>query len=317
MPIATPGSLRRPNGAVRQFFGWLAIVLMTSALVGCASARRTVLMKTAAASEEALAGGDFGRALDLYQKIYEKDRSDGKVVSRYAALIEETKAAGDTARAKESYPAARNVFGILADRWDGFSALAGRLSFGKTDLTAGMRDCRVALCERQFRQEIVAGSYGKALSAYQPALKEYPSDAAVMSRYTRAIAEIAWIADKALAAKDYGLAGRIDGVILKSLDGLTDNEDDVPGTDVPSRESLSEEVRLCVTELANAGQGEYLKGNLEAAIAAWEDLLSFDPSNAEVRKATETAKAQLGRLKQPGKGGPRSGHGARVSQSAR
>jgi len=300
-----------------RIIGGVAVVLIALTAAGCASARRTALKQAAAGSAGAFAGGDYGKALDLYQKLYAKNRSNGKVVSRYTALIEEVKSAGDVAEAKESYAAARNVYGILAERWDGFSALARRLSFNRGDLAAGIRDCRLALCERQFRQEIGAGNYGKALVAYQTALKDYPGDQAIRSRYLKGIAEVASVAAKAMASKDYGQAGRINGLLLKSLEPLAGPDDKGPGTGIPSRESLGSSVQLCSTELTNAGLVEYRKGHIDSAIAVWEDLLTFDPGNAEIKKAVETAKAQLGRLKGSGKTSGRAGRSARGAKSAR
>lgn len=294
----------------------IAVALIAATVAGCASAKRTALKQAAAASAGALAGGDYGKALDLYQKLYAKDRANGKVVSRYAALIEEVKSAGDAAENKGSYASAQTIYGTLVERWDGFSALAGRLSFKRPDLEGGIKDCRLALCERQFRQEVAAGNCGKALAAYQGALKDYPGDKGVRSRYAKRIAEIAEVAAKALAAKDYGQAGRIHGLLLKSLEPLAGPEA-AGGHAVPSPEALEEKIRLCAAELTNLGLVEYRKGNLESAIASWDDLLTFDPGNVEIKKAVETARAQLGKLKGSGKGGARTGRSGRDAKSAR
>ncbi len=291
--------------------GAITVALIVATLAGCASAKRTALKQAAAASEGALAGGDYGQALDLYQKLYAKDRANGKVVSRYAALIEEVKGAGDEAENKGSYATAQTIYGTLAERWDGFSALARRLSFQKADLEAGIKDCRLALCERQFRQEISAGNCAKALAAYQ-ALKDYPGDKTVKSRYAKGIAEVAEIAVKALGAKEYGQAGRIYALLARSV-GPLEGSEGAAASGVPSRESLSGSIRLCATELTNAGLVEYRKGNLENAIASWDDLLTFDPENAEIKKAVETAKAQLGKLK----GSSRASRDAKTGRSGR
>ena len=52
----------------------------------------------------------------------------------------------------------------------------------------------------------------------------------------------------------------------------------------------------CRESLTKAGLAEYRKGNLEKAIAVWESLLVFDPDNAEIKKAVETAKTQLNEI---------------------
>ena len=287
---------------------WRGAVLLALAtmIAGCASAQRTALKQATTATAGALAAGDYGKALDLYQKLYEKDRANGKVVSRYAAVIEEVKAAGDEAANKGRYTTAQAVYRLLADRWDGFSALGRRLSFKKPDLEEGWKDCRLALCERQFRQEISGGDYSKALASYQSALRDYPGDAAVKSRYLRGVAAIAADAERALQAKNFALAGRTSGLLLRTVDTFEAAAPAAGINGIPTRAALAEMIRTCATELTNSGLVEYRKGNLETAIAYWDGLLAFDPANAEIKKAVETARAQLVKLKGSGKGSARA-----------
>ena len=53
----------------------------------------------------------------------------------------------------------------------------------------------------------------------------------------------------------------------------------------------------CRESLTQSGLAEYRKGNLAGAIAFWEGLLSFDPNNAEIKKAVGTAKTQAAEIK--------------------
>ncbi|MCK7476805.1 MAG: tetratricopeptide repeat protein [Candidatus Moduliflexus flocculans] len=66
------------------------------------------------------------------------------------------------------------------------------------------------------------------------------------------------------------------------------------------RERLVEVINVCRQGLTNSGLAEYRKGNLEKAIEIWDSLLAFDPGNAEIKKAVETAKAQLEKLRESG-----------------
>jgi tetratricopeptide (TPR) repeat protein len=293
----------------------LALALAGLAVVACASADKTALRQASMESSKSLAAGDYGKAIDLYRKLYEKDRTNGRIVSSCAAMIEHVKAAGDAARSKGSWAAAQNAYRVLTVNWDWFSSLAPRLTFKRADLDAGLKDCRLGLCERQFRQEIDAGNCVKAIAIYQSALKDCHEDKAVKARYAKGIAEIWEMGAQALAAKDYALAGKIDGLLLKNLESF----EGIVGTAAggrSSREALTEALRVCSTELTNAGLAEYRKGNLENAIAFWDDLLAFDPGNAEIKKAIETARVQLGKLKSSSKGSrvgsPGKGKGRQV-----
>lgn len=288
----------------------VALLILSGSVLACASAKKVALRQTTAESAWSFASGDYGKALGSYQKLYEKARTNGKVVSGYAAMIEEVKAAGDEARGKGGFAAAQGAYRVVLDGWDGFSAIAPRLSFKKSELEEGIRDCRLALCERQFRQELGAGNYLSALAAYQTMLKNYSGDKTVQASYVKGIGEIRAAGDKALAAKDYALAGKVIGLLLKNLESFEAFAGTTAGGGL-SKQELTEALRACSSELTNGGLAEYRKGNLESAITLWDNLLDFDPANAEIKKAVETAKAQLGKVKNSGRGGGRSGRSER------
>ena len=291
----------------------LALAMSALAFIACASTPKAALRQASAESAGSFAAGDYGKAIDRYQKLYEKDRANGKVVSGYATMIEDVKHAGDEARSKGSFTTAQGAYRVVLDRWDGFSAIATRLTFRKSDLEAGLRDCRLAMCERQFRQELGGGNYAKALAVYQAALKDYPGDKAAKAACAKGVGEIRVLGDEALAAKEYALAGKINGLLLKNLESFEGVAGEPNGEGL-SRQDLDEALRACSSGLTNGGLAEYRKGNLESAIALWDELLAFDPGNAEIKKAVETAKAQLSKLKGSGRGSARSG---RRSQGAR
>ena len=290
-----------------------ALFLSGASVVACASANKAALKQASAESASSFAAGDFARSLGLYRDLYVKDRANGKVVEAYTAAIEDVKSAGDEARGKGSYATAQGAYRALIESWDGFSAIAPKLTFKKGDVEASLRECRLALCGRQFRQELGAGNYAKALATYQAALRDYPGDKAVKAGYAKAAGEIRAIAAKALAAKDYALAGKINCLLLKNLE----SSKGIAGAAAAggsSRKELEEALRVCSSGLTNGGLAEYRKGNLENAIALWGELLAFDPENVEIKKAVETAKAQLGKIKSSARGGRRSGQSG---QSAR
>jgi cytochrome c-type biogenesis protein CcmH/NrfG len=59
---------------------------------------------------------------------------------------------------------------------------------------------------------------------------------------------------------------------------------------------LAEGIAACREGLTKTGLEEYRKGNLAKAISVWEDLLSFDPDNTEIKKAVDTARTQLNKV---------------------
>lgn len=276
----------------------LPLVLVAACLAAgaCAPANSAAVKRASAESARSLAAGDYGKALERQKNLYQTDPGDRKIVAGYVATVEEVKRAGDRALGQGRFGSAQGVYRLLLDRWAWFSGFAAKLNFGRADLEAGMRTCRAELCEANFRQELGAGDYAKALAIYQAALKEYPGDKDIHAGYAKGAGEVAAVGAKALAAKDYALAGKVNGLLLGSLATFEALDAPVAGG-WPGRKELESAVRLCVSELTNRGLAEYRKGDLKKAIATWEDLLAFDPENAEIKKAVETARAQLGRLK--------------------
>lgn len=286
----------------------IVISLASLAVVACASANKSALKEASAVSARSFAAGDYAEAIGLHRDLYAKAPGNGAVLASYVATVEDVKRAGDGARGRGNYVAAEGAYRALIAGWDGISAFAGKLTFKRADIEASLRDCRVARCEREFQKELRAGDPAKALGAYLAGFKQYPGDKSLRAAYARSVSEIRAIGAKALTAKDFALAGKINGLLLGNIASVEALGGPAERGAADTRE-LTEALRVCASGLTNRGLAEYRKGDLEKAIATWSDLLTFDPGNAEIKKAVETAKAQLARLRSsaPGKGSGRSG----------
>lgn len=277
-----------------------ALAVFCLGFAACVSANKAAVKQTSTDSGQALAAGDFGKALELQKQLSKNDPRNPKVLAGYVWTIEKAKKAADMYRGRGSFGPAGETYRILLDDWDGFSAFAEKLTFSRVDLETGMKDCRIALGGVQYRQELKAGRYDKALAVYQAALRDYPGDKTMRAAFAGAVDELEAVGRKALDGKSYALAGRIYVLLLRNSATFKGLETRA----TVSRESLAEKVELCRSGLTTSGLAEYRKGNLQKAIAAWDSLLVFDPENAEIKKAVETAKAQLGKLKSIAPGRP-------------
>jgi tetratricopeptide (TPR) repeat protein len=277
-----------------------ALVVTSLVLAACATANRAAVKGASADSGRALAAGDFEKAIEIQKQLYRNDPRDKKILSGYVRTVEECKKAADLALRRGSYGTASGTYRILLGGWDGFSAFAAKLTFRRADLEAGLKSCLIAQWGVQYGQELKAGRYDKALAVYQAGLGEYPGDKTLGAVYAGTVEELEAIGRKALDANDYALAGRVDALLLRNFASF----DALATRPRVSREELAEAIELCRSSLTKNGLAEYRKGNLEKAIATWQGLLVFDPENAEIRKAVETAKAQLAKLKSmaPGEG---------------
>ena len=63
-------------------------------------------------------------------------------------------------------------------------------------------------------------------------------------------------------------------------------------------ETLNSRITDCSLTLFKGALEKYRKGNLADAISIWEQILSYDPENLEVKRAIDTANTQLKSLKE-------------------
>jgi tetratricopeptide (TPR) repeat protein len=269
------------------------LVGLMAMLSACASANNAALKQTSAEAGRSLAAGDFQRTIDLLETARAKDPKNRKVTASFARSVEEIWRSANSARAKRNFGQAAAAYRVLANNWARFSAISSMLTFGKADVQAGVKASRVGIIGLQVSQELGAGNYEKALAAGQAGLREFPGDESLMTGCAQVVAEIRSAGAKALTAGDYATAGRADGLLLAQLVTL---EKLGLARDI-DRNELASAIKTCSSNLTTRGLEEYRKGELEKAISIWQSLLVFEPENAEVRKAVETAKAQLGKLK--------------------
>jgi tetratricopeptide (TPR) repeat protein len=141
-------------------------------------------------------------------------------------------------------------------------------------------------------QYVVQGDYKNALDVYANLCRKYPDDQALSTNYGKTVEEINRAAGEAFSKEDFVSSGRAYYVLLK-------NNSSCHG---PVREQMIDKgfllARLedCSSQLSQRALAEYRKGNLAEAISIWKNILAFDPNNAGVEKAIETATVQLKNL---------------------
>ncbi|MBE3125895.1 MAG: hypothetical protein IMZ57_09585 [Acidobacteria bacterium] len=259
----------------------------------CSTAGKNLTKPTSVESRQALAEGDFQKALEGFKAAYEKNPRGKELAANYVRTVEEIKGAADRALGQREYARAGGIYRILLDRYDDFGALAPKLSFKKAQLETALKECRIAAVDNPAAEAVKAGNFAKAIDIFQAAFKEDPRGAELATKYLGTVNQIKAIGDKAFGAKNFAQAGRVNTVLLRdyaSFEGLR------PPVAF-SRKALKDVVSACRESLTKTGLAEYRRGNLVKAIAIWEGLLSFDPDNAEIKKAVNTARTQLKGIK--------------------
>jgi len=269
-----------------------ALVLLCLAFAACTTARKAPPIQAPVEPREVPAAGDFQKSLDGFKEARKSNPAGKKLTADYIRTVEEIKGAADRASEQRDYARARGLYRVLLKNHSDFGAFAPKLTFNKGDLETALKKCRIALVDAPARQALKAGNFARAFGIFRTARQEDPEDAVLTADYLKMIADIKSAGDKALDEQDFVLAGRANVLLLKNYASFSSLRREVGF----SREALTEALSACRESLTQSGLAEYRKGNLVKAIAVWEGLLSFDPDNAEIKKAVGTARTQLGEI---------------------
>lgn len=148
------------------------------------------------------------------------------------------------------------------------------------------------------REQIDLGQYQNAIDIYMTEYRSRPQDEVLVQEYVKGLEDIMAVAEKAFGEHDFASSGRIYKLLLEDYSYFKDFAEKL------SFKSSDLDARLshCRESLAAQGFQEYRQGNLSEAIAAWENLLTIDPDNAEIKGAVKTARLQQKNLEQRAKG---------------
>jgi tetratricopeptide (TPR) repeat protein len=277
------------GGLVKALFPAAAVGLF---LFSCASPPPPASGPDMEHAEQRLAFGDFEGALDSYAAIAEVHPGDKAVLREYAKAVEKTKAQADESFKQEDFVGAEKVYSLLLDNFPRFSGFEKSLSFGRAFLSRRLLQCQEHLSERKARQALAEGDYLSALDGFKALPQEILRNPAQSAALRRVIEETRGLADKALARKDFAAAGKGYAVLWREYEWARQ-----AGLSLSfSRSEAEEGLKKCRAQLTLEGLEQYRKGNLKEAIAIWQGLLQFDPDNAEIRKAVDTATEQQKKL---------------------
>jgi len=269
-----------------------SLVLPCLFLSACSTASRNLTKQAAIESRKSLAAGDFQKALDSFKEATKKNPRSKELTENYIRTVEEIKRTADRALGQRDFVRASNIYRVLLNNSAGFGGFAARLTFNKPFLETGLKNCRIGIVDGQAQEDLKMGDFAKVLETHQAALKEYPGDAEWAASYARAVQAIKAAGDKALADQDFVQSGKVYALLLRNFPSFGGLQAAVAF----ARTDLAGALEVCRDSLTKAGLAEYRKGNLAKAIAVWEGLLSFDPNNAEIRNAVETARTQLNEI---------------------
>jgi len=273
----------------------MSIILFSAfgVLASCLADKAPAFEPSLRASRQFLAAGDFQRAIDSFHSAFLKYPEEAQIRDDYIRALEEMKRTADAAFRDRDFFASEKTYLILRTNYPRFKELEGHLSFRPPLLEGKILECRTFLAEQRAGQALQAGDFQKTFEAYKIPGEEGIENPELRAGYRNALEEVKRRADAAMAASDFKTAGTGYAALLQEYPSAR-NIGQAPAF---SLKSLEESLDICRTQITRKGLEEYRKGNLSAAIALWQQLLEFDPGNAEIKKAVETTAEQLKKLK--------------------
>jgi len=236
--------------------------------------------------------GDFQRAIDVYQGAYQQYPHESMLRKNYLQNLEAIKKNADQAFERKDFVAAERVYEILWRNYPHFNDLAPSLSFNEQFLERRIQTSRKLLAEKQAHLHLTAGDFQKTIEIYIEIYQQNSKDSRVRKSYTKAIKAIKKNADQAFERKDFASAGRVYEILWRNYSHFPDMKPS-PSWNI---KILEDRVQNCKTFLYQKALDQYRSGNLSDATAIWKSILEFDPENAEIKKAVDTATIQLRNL---------------------
>lgn len=270
-----------------------SFVLSAFVFPACFLAQRAPVEETAPIIEDVHNEGNLPKAVDLLDEADLEKPDDKPLTSEYISTVEALKQSADRAFDQGDFTRSGKIYATLLKNFANFEPFASELSFTRNMIEAKLKNCRIGDADLKFKQNLQRGDFENALDSYLNLVRYYPDDSALSSTLTKASHDIKGVGDKALQEENHPLAGKIHSLLLRNYESLGKF---LPKVDF-SREDLEKLIDISRSALTKNGLAEYRKGNLVKTIAIWESLLEFDPENAEIKKAIETAKSQARKLK--------------------
>jgi tetratricopeptide (TPR) repeat protein len=172
--------------------------------------------------------------------------------------------------------------------------LPGCLSRKNAEVELSLRKkAELELVLRESEQDIRKRDFDGALRVYGAALRKYPGDRALLTNYHKAVEDIRDAADNAFDKEEFALAGRTYAFLLRNFPPIRELAGDLSF----DRKYLRARLKECSDRLSERALKQYRQGDFPAAISLWKNILEFEPGNAGVRKALDTATTQLRNLR--------------------
>jgi len=259
----------------------------------CAAPKKVSFYPLISRSQQYLREGNFQKAIETCDTAYQKFPQAPAVLDNYLKTLQEIKNSAERSFEAKDFPPAIKIYSVLLNNYDRFHEFASALPFNREWLIGRTRQARNGMTFLGARPALEAGDFYKGIEIYKARYLENPDDGEFLAAFISILEDIKRAGDAALAKENFASAGRAYDPLKKNIQSF---EKFLPSLSF-SEKSLDEGLKICRTELGKKALAEYRRENLAGAISIWQDILTFDPENLEVKKAIETATIQLKKIK--------------------
>jgi len=268
----------------------LSLALMFSS---CVSTKGGSVQQTLDQQEQHASSGDHQKAIEGYNEALLNHPDESSVIQSYTRTLERIKTSADQAYKEKKYASAIQTYTVLSKNYNHFKLFEKSLSFDSKYISLMLRKSRIARSKTLAQSAFKSSEYMEAIEAYSVSLQYYPNDQSLINSFVAIVTEIHQIGENALKSGHYVTAGNVYLALLRKYSLLEISDGTLPF----SKKSVEGGLKQCQNILKRKGLEQYRKGNLEAAISIWKDILKFDPENVEIKKAIENAESQLKKIK--------------------
>jgi tetratricopeptide (TPR) repeat protein len=133
----------------------------------------------------------------------------------------------------------------------------------------------------------------KGIDGYKAECAKHPNDQSLAQEYIKGLEHLRTSADREAEKEAFTASGRLYNVLLENYQSFQAFSKMLSF----DQDYLKTKLSYCKTILSRKGFEAYRKGNVSEAIGYWQDYLSIDPSDKDIKKAVDTASVQQKNLK--------------------
>lgn len=281
--------MRRLTGLAAAFAGMVSAIFSIS----CATPKKASFYPLLFRSQQYLREGDFQKAIEICDTAYQKYPEAQPVLDNYLKTLQGVKKSADRFFEDEDYPPALRTYSVLLNNFPRFHKFETSLPFSREWLTARMRNGQNGIAVLRAGPALEAGEFNKGIEIYRARFLENPDDVDFLAAFVSILEDIKRTGDAALAKENFVGAGKAYFPLKKNFPAFEKFRTSLSFNE----KNLDDGLKLCRTELNRKALEQYRKEDLAGAISTWQNILTFDPENLEVKKAIETATIQLNKIK--------------------